>query len=83
VAHGFGLRLGLIAFAATSARQALLLADFSEAVPASLMALVCFYGLGCLAGEIARRLVEESLGPEEPLPQPPAEIAGAVPAAGS
>ena len=79
MAHEFGLRLGLIAFAATSARQTLLLADFSDAVPASLMTLVCFYGIGCLAGEIARRLVEESLGPEESLPEPAAETAEAAP----
>jgi len=71
VAHEFGLRLGLIAFAATSARQALVLADFSAAVPASLMMLACFYGVGCLAGEIARRIVEENLGPEEPYPGKP------------
>lgn len=68
MAHEFGLRLGLLAFAATSARQTLLLADFSEAVPTSLLILVLFYGIGCLTGEIARRIVEESLGPEDPAP---------------
>jgi hypothetical protein len=83
VGHEFGLRLGLIAFAATSARQALVLADFSTAVPASLLMLMSFYGVGCLAGEITRRIVEESLGPEEPLPGQPdaANVPGAASAA--
>jgi hypothetical protein len=75
VAHEFGLRLGLLAFAATSARQALLLADFSDAVPASLLILILFYGVGCLTGEIARRIVEESLGPEDPAPNSEATAA--------
>jgi hypothetical protein len=57
----FGLRLGLIAFAAVGIQNTLLATPFETAVPTAVGASVAFFAVGLACGEIARRIVEESV----------------------
>lgn len=57
-------RLSLIAFATVLLRGLLAGAAFAEVLPTGLWALGGFFILGLIAGELARRLVEENVETE-------------------
>ncbi len=57
----FGLRLGLIAFAAVGLQNTLLATPFESAAATAVGASVAFFVVGLACGEIARRIVEESV----------------------
>jgi hypothetical protein len=61
VAKQFAVRLSLIAFATASIHGLLAGSDFEAAVNTSLIAMAAFYALGLVGGELARRLVEETV----------------------
>jgi hypothetical protein len=61
VAVQFASRLSLIAFATMSVRGIVTGADFEGALKTALLAAAAFYGLGLIVGEMARRVVEESV----------------------
>lgn len=60
VAAQFAVRLALIAFAVAELRGAMLGGDFSAATKGALLAFAASFALGLVAGELARRVVEES-----------------------
>jgi hypothetical protein len=60
----FASRLSLIAFATVSFRGMLTSIDFEGSLKAALIAAAGFYGLGLVLGELARRVVEESVASE-------------------
>ena len=80
----FGYRLALIAFATATLRGALTGTDFEGTLNTALLAVVAFFVLGMICGELARRVVEEQVEAEfEKLMSSaerstPAESAGAV-----
>jgi hypothetical protein len=57
----FGLRLGLIAFAAISVQSVVFTTPFETAAGTAVGAAVAFFVVGLLCGEIARRVVEEGV----------------------
>lgn len=59
MAHEFGVRLALIAFATAAMRGLFTGNDFTPTVQAALLIAGLFYVLGVVCGEMARRLVEE------------------------
>ena len=61
MAIGFAIRLALIAFAAASIRGLLTQSDFQATIETAMFALAVFFGLGIITGELARRVVEESV----------------------
>lgn len=61
VAHEYAVRLALIAFATTAIQGLVTRNDFEPTLKSALIAAAVFYGLGWLCGEMARRLVEESV----------------------
>lgn len=61
MAHEFAVRLAAIAFATATLQGAITGADFQSTLKMALVVLGVFYGLGFLCGEIARRIVEESV----------------------
>ena len=60
MARQFAFQLSLLAFAATALNGLLYRNDFVSTVWQALMLLVAFYGLGWLAGELARLTVEQN-----------------------
>ncbi len=61
MAHEFGVRLALIAFATAAFEGLVSRSTFEPALTRALAALGLFYLLGCLCGELARRVVEENV----------------------
>jgi hypothetical protein len=61
VAHEFAVRLALIAFATAAIQGLANRADFEAALKLALAAAAACYVLGWLCGELARRVVEESV----------------------
>lgn len=61
MAQEFAVRLASIAFATATLQGAITGADFQSTLKTALVVLAVFYGLGFLCGEIARRIVEESV----------------------
>lgn len=61
VAWLFAQQLGLIAFATVLATHALSGAAFEPAIKQALGALMIFYGLGLVIGDLARRVVEDAV----------------------
>ena len=61
VAHEFAVRLALIAFATAAIQGLANRADFEAALKLALAAAAACYVLGWLCGDLARRVVEESL----------------------
>lgn len=69
MAHDYGVRLALIAFATAAVQGAFTGAAFEPGLKFALAAAALFYGLGLVCGELARRIVIESVAAEF---QPPA-----------
>jgi hypothetical protein len=63
VAHEYAVRLALVAFATAAIQGLLTRSAFEPALKLSLGASAGFYLLGWLCGEMARRIVEESVQP--------------------
>ena len=61
MASQFAYRLSLIAFATTTVRGLLSGADFYGTIQTALLALGLFCLVGLIIGELARRVVEESV----------------------
>jgi VIT1/CCC1 family predicted Fe2+/Mn2+ transporter len=61
VAHAFASQLGLIAFATAAIQGLISGAEFFKSVQTALLVLLVFYGLGLILGDLARRVVEESV----------------------
>jgi len=61
VAHQYAVRLALIAFATAAIQGAVRQSGFEPALKFALTAAAAFYVLGWLCGELARRIVEESI----------------------
>jgi len=61
VAQEYAVRLALIAFATAAIQGLVMRADFQPALKSALAAAFAFYVLGWLCGEMARRIVEESV----------------------
>jgi hypothetical protein len=61
VAHQYAARLSLIAFATATIQGAMRQAGFEPALKFALAAAAAFFVLGWLCGELARRIVEESV----------------------
>lgn len=61
MAHEFAVRLALIAFATAAIQGLVAGAAFQPAVKTALFVLAVFYGFGYVCGELARRVVEESV----------------------
>jgi len=61
VASQFAYRLSLIAFATTTVRGLLSGADFYGTIQTALAALGLFFLAGLVLGELARRVIEESV----------------------
>ncbi len=61
MAQEYALRLALIAFATAAIQGLLTGAEFQPALKLALGAAFAFYVLGWLCGEMARRIVEESV----------------------
>ena len=61
MAHEFAVRLASIGFATATLQGAINGAGFQSTLQIALVVLAAFYGLGFLCGEIARRIVEESV----------------------
>ena len=59
MAGQFAARLSLIAFAVVTLRGAIESAEFHGTMTAAMLAAAAFFGLGLVAGELARRTVEE------------------------
>ena len=64
VASQFANRLSLIAFATVTVRGLLSGSDFQGTLQAALLSLGAFYVVGFVLGELARRVVEESVDAE-------------------
>ena len=60
----FATRVSMIAFATVCLRGMLLGSEFLGTIRTALLAGACFYCLGAILGEIARRVVEESVQSE-------------------
>ena len=61
MAHEYAVRLALIAFATAAVQGLAARAAFEPALKLALAAAAAFYALGWLCGEMARRIVEESV----------------------
>jgi hypothetical protein len=61
VAQEYAVRLALIAFATAAIQGLVMRAGFESALKSALAAAAAFYVLGWLCGEMARRIVEESV----------------------
>jgi len=61
VAQEYAVRLALIAFATAATQGLVTRAEFQPALKLALGAAFAFYLLGWLCGEMARRIVEESV----------------------
>jgi hypothetical protein len=61
VAQEYAFRLALIAFATAAVQGLVMRAAFQPALKSALAAAFAFYVLGWLCGEMARRIVEESV----------------------
>ena len=61
VSQEYAVRLALIAFATAAIQGLVMKADFEPALKSALAAAAAFYFLGWLCGEMARRIVEESV----------------------
>lgn len=61
MAHEFGIRLALIAFATASFQGVFRGSDFQESLTAALVCLILFYVVGHVCGELARRVIEENV----------------------
>jgi hypothetical protein len=61
VAQEYAVRLALIAFATTAVQGLVMRSDFEPTLKSALAATAVFYVLGWLCGEMARRVVEESV----------------------
>ena len=61
MASQFAYRLSLIAFATTTVRGLLSGADFYGTIQTALAALGLFFLAGLVLGELARRVIEESV----------------------
>jgi hypothetical protein len=61
VAQEYAVRLALISFATAAVQGLVVRADFTLALKSALAAAAAFYVLGWLCGEMARRIVEESI----------------------
>ena len=61
MAHDYGVRLALVAFATATIQGLLARSAFEPALKLALGAAAGFYCLGWLCGEMARRIVEESV----------------------
>ena len=61
MAHEYGVRLALIAFATAAIQGLATRAAFEPALRTALAAAAAFYVLGWLCGEMARQIVEESV----------------------
>jgi hypothetical protein len=71
VAQEYAVRLALIAFATAAIQGLVTRAEFQPALKLALGAAFAFYVLGWLCGEMARRIVEESVQlNREPSPDP-------------
>jgi len=74
VAHDYAVRLALIAFATASIQGIATRAEFETALKLALGAAAAAFVVGWLCGEMARRVVEESVQPatgrNEPSPAP-------------
>lgn len=64
VAGQFASRLSMIAFATATMRGFISGTDFRTSIQMALVSMVVFYVVGRLIGELARRLVEDSLDAE-------------------
>ncbi len=64
MAMAFGLRLSLIAFSVIAFDGMLRGGTFEDTIQLALIAGGVFWGLGLLMGEVARRVVEESVDAE-------------------
>ena len=61
MAKQFAIRLSLIAFSTASFRGLLAGADFEGTIRMALVTAASFFALGLICGELARRVVEESV----------------------
>lgn len=61
MAHEFGVRLALIAFATVVCQGILGRGTLESTLQSALGALVVFYGVGLVCGEVARRSVDEQV----------------------
>jgi uncharacterized protein YqgC (DUF456 family) len=61
VAQEYAVRLALISFATAAIQGLVMRADFESALKSALAAALAFYVLGWLCGEMARRIVAESV----------------------
>jgi hypothetical protein len=61
VAQEYAVRLAWIVFATAAIQGLVMRADFEPALKSALAAALVFYVLGWLCGEMARRIVEESI----------------------
>jgi hypothetical protein len=71
VAHEYAVRLALIAFATAAIQGLATRAAFEPALKLALAAAASFYVLGWFFGEMARRIVVESIQPANTSPAPP------------
>lgn len=70
MAHEYAVRLALVAFATAAIQGLFTRSAFEPALKLALCAAAGFYCLGWLCGEMARRIVEESV-PSPAAGQPP------------
>ena len=61
MAQAFAHQLALIAFATAAIHAVISGAALSESLQSALVGMLAFYGLGWILGELARRVVEESV----------------------
>lgn len=71
MAHDYAVRLALVAFATATIQGLLARSAFEPAIKTALVAAAGFYVLGWLCGEMARRIVEESVQPPTSSQPPP------------
>ena len=79
MAHDYGVRLALVAFATATIQGLLARSAFEPSLKLALGAAAGFYCLGWLCGEMARRIVEESVQAPASV-QPPSSQASSSPA---
>jgi len=61
VSRNYATRLALIAFATSVLHGLILGGDFEACIKTALGIMAVFYGVGLMLGELARRLVEDSI----------------------
>ena len=79
MAHQYAVRLALIAFATAAIQGAVRQSGFEPALKFALAAAAAFFVLGWLCGELARRIVEESIPAGNPGPIATPQAAPPVP----